>query len=187
MKAIEEKILKEGRVINNEILKVDNFVNHQIDVKLMKEFAQEVKKEFSNVNKILTIETSGIAVAFAVAEAFNDSPLVFAKKNKSKIVDENIYTTEVKSFTKSSVSIVMVSKDYLSPRDNVLIVDDFLAEGNAGLGLIDLCRQSGAHVVGFVAIIEKVFQGGRKRIEEQGIKVFAGASIKDFVNNKPIL
>ena len=188
MKLLEDKILKDGRVINNEILKVDNFVNHQIDVKLMNEFAKEVRKHYKNkeVTKILTIETSGIAVAYAVSEAFNSVPVLFAKKNKSKIVDENIYTTKVKSFTKNQVNEIMVSKEYLTENENILIVDDFLAEGNAGLGLIDLCQQAHANIVGFVAVIEKTFQGGRKRIEDKGIEVFSGARIKAFKDNKPV-
>ena len=188
MKAIEEKILKDGRIIDNDILKVDNFLNHQIDVNLINDFARGVKDFFNDVkvDKVLTIETSGIAVAYAVAEAFNNIPLLFAKKSKSKTVDENVYKTIIKSFTRNIDSEVTVSKLYLNKGERILIVDDFLAEGNAAIGLIDLCRQAGAVPVGFATVIEKIFQGGRNRIEKEGIKVFAGASIRAFENNKPV-
>lgn len=188
MKSIEERILLDGKIINNDIIKVDNFLNHQIDVKLIKEFALGVKEFFNDVevDKILTIETSGIAIAYAVAEAFDNVPLLFAKKSKSKTVGEDIYKTMIKSFTRNIYSEVTVAKPYLTKGERILIVDDFLAEGNAAIGLMDLCRQAGAIPVGFATVIEKAFQGGRKRIKEAGIKVFAGASIKAFVNNKPV-
>ena len=188
MKAIEERILLDGKIINNDIIKVDNFLNHQIDVGLIKEFALGVKEFFNKVkvDKILTIETSGIAIAYAVAEAFDNVPLLFAKKSKSAIVDDNVYATKIKSFTRNTDSEVTVAKLYLTKGERVLIVDDFLAEGNAAMGLIDICQQAGAIPVGFATVIEKAFQGGRQRIEQTGIKVFAGASIKAFVNNKPV-
>ena len=188
MKAIEDRILKDGRIINNDILKVDSFLNHQIDVALMNEFASGVKEFFNKVkvDKILTIETSGIAVAYSVAEAFDNVPLLFAKKSKSAIVDSNVFVTRIKSFTRNTESEVTVSKLYLTKGDRILIVDDFLAEGTAAMGLIDICRQAGAIPVGFVTVIEKSFQGGRARIEKEGVPVFAGASIKAFENNKPI-
>ena len=188
MKSIEEKILRDGQIINNGIIKVDSFLNHQIDIKMLREFADGVKEFFKNVqvDKILTIETSGIAVGYAVAEAFDDIPLVFAKKSKSQTVDENVYLTEIKSFTRNIVSTVTVSKKYISKGDKIIIVDDFLAEGNAAMGLIDICQQAGAKVVGFATVIEKSFQGGRSRIEELGIKVFSGANIKEFKDNKPV-
>ena len=188
MKAIEERILKDGRIINNDILKVDNFLNHQIDVSLVKEFARGVKEFFNKakVDKILTIETSGIAIAFAVAEEFDNVPLLFAKKSKSAIVDNNVFVTKIKSFTRNIDSEVTVSKQYLTKGERVLIIDDFLAEGNAAIGLIDLCKQAGAIPVGFATVIEKSFQGGRNRIEKEGVSVFAGASIKAFVDNKPV-
>ena len=188
MKSIKDKILKDGQIINNNIIKVDSFLNHQIDIKMMREFANGVKEFFKDVevDKILTIETSGIAVAYAVAEAFDDKPLVFAKKSKSQIVDQNVYLTEIKSFTRNLVSTVTVSKKYISKGDRIMIVDDFLAEGNAALGLIDICHQAGAKVVGFATVIEKSFQGGRSRIEQLGIKVFSGAIIKEFKDNKPV-
>ena len=188
MKSIENRILKDGLIIDNDIIKVDSFLNHQIDVALLNEFALGVKEFFNNVkvDKVLTIEASGIAVAYAVSEAFDNALLVFAKKSKSKIVDNNIYVTKIKSFTRNIESEVTVSKKYLTKGERVLIVDDFLAEGNAAIGLIDLCRQAGAIPVGYATVIEKSFQGGRSRIEKEGIKVFAGASIKAFKDNKPV-
>ena len=183
MKLLEEKILKEGKVIDNKVIKVDNFVNHLIDTKIINAFAEEVKKYYSNqrVDKILTVEASGIAIACAVAEAFDGLPFVFARKNKSAIIDDNVYKVEVKSFTQNRVA-----KPFLKKGENILIVDDFLAEGNAAIGLIEMCEQAGANVVGVAVVIEKEFQGGKKRISEKGVKVFAGASIKEFKDNKPV-
>ena len=188
MKLLEEKILKEGKVIDNKIIKVDNFVNHLIDTKIINAFAEEVKKYYSNqrVDKILTVEASGIAIACAVAEAFDGLPFVFARKNKSAIIDDNVYKVEVKSFTQNRVSTITVAKPFLKKGENILIVDDFLAEGNAAMGLIEMCEQAGANVVGVAVVIEKEFQGGKKRISEKGVKVFAGASIKEFKDNKPV-
>ena len=111
---------------------------------------------------------------------------MFAKKSKSKIVDDDVYKTEIKSFTRDITSVVCVSKKYLKKGEKVLIVDDFLAEGNAGMGLIDICKQAGAEVVGFAVAVEKEFQGGSKRIAQKGIRVYSGAVIKRFENNKPI-
>ena len=188
MKLLEEKILKEGVVIDNSILKVDHFINHQIDTKLMDLFAEEVKKCFINsqIDKILTIEASGIAIAYAVSEKFNNLPFVFARKNKSSIIDDNVYKTEIKSFTQNKITTVTVAKNFLKKGERILIVDDFLAEGNAAMGLIDICQQAGAIVVGFADMIEKEFQGGKKRLLNQGVKVYSGAVIKAFKDNKPI-
>ena len=188
MKAIEDKILKDGIVINNDIIKVDSFLNHQIDVKVMREFAFGVKEFFKDIpiDKVLTIETSGIAVAYSVAEVLGDKLIVFAKKSKSAIVDENVYTSSIKSFTRNSISNVTISKRFLLKGERILIIDDFLAEGNAAMGLVDMCNEAGSKVVGYATVIEKAFQGGRKRLEEAGIPVFSGAIIKAFENNKPV-
>ena len=189
MKLLEDRILEDGVIINNDILKVDSFINHQIDVSLVRDLAKEINQEFKDlgVNKILTIETSGIAFAYAVAEEMGNLPLVFGKKRKSITVDENdVYKADIKSFTRNTVSTVTVAHRYLNPGDTVLIVDDFLAEGNASLGLIDLCNQAGAKVVGVAVAIEKGFQPGRKRLEELGLKVYSGANVKAFVDNKPV-
>ena len=187
MKCIEEKILKDGFVINNDILKVDSFLNHQVDPKTIDAFAKAVKKEFANerVDVVLTIETSGIAVAYAVARML-DVPLIFAKKTTSQTTIDDYYEAKIKSFTRNCISNVIVSKRFLKKDMNVLIADDFLAEGNAALGLNKICQDAGAKVVGVTAVIEKVFQGGRQKLEDLGIKVVAGASIKAFKDNKPV-
>ena len=188
MKLLEERILEDGVVINNDILKVDSFINHQIDVSLVRSLAKEINDTFKEygANKILTIETSGIAFAYAVAEEMGNLPLVFAKKSKSAIVDNNVFCAEVKSFTRGFSSNVTVSNRYLKPSDTVLIVDDFLAEGNASLGLINICKQAGAKVVGVAVAIEKSFQPGRRRLESLNLKVYSGAAVRAFVDNKPV-
>lgn len=188
MKLLEQRILEDGIIVNNDILKVDSFINHQIDVSLVRALAKEICAEFKSfgVNKILTIETSGIAFAYAVAEEMGNLPLVFAKKSKSATVDNNVFTSEVKSFTRGFSSNVTVSNKYLKESDTVLIVDDFLAEGNASLGLIDICNQAGAKVVGVAVAIEKGFQPGRNRLEALGLKVYSGACVKAFIDNKPV-
>ena len=188
MKLLEQRILEDGIIINNDILKVDSFLNHQIDVSLTRELAEEIADLFKGlgVNKILTIETSGLPLSFAVAEEMGDLPLVFGKKSKSLTVGNDVYKAEIKSFTRNINSTVTVAQKYLKPSDMVLIVDDFLAEGNASLGLIDLCNQAGAKVVGVAVAIEKGFQGGRNKLEALGLKVYSGANIKAFVDNKPV-
>ena len=188
MKALEKRILKDGIIINNDILKVDSFLNHQIDVALTRDLAKEIAKTFRGfgVNKILTIETSGLPVAFAVAEEMGDLPLVFAKKSKSATVGNDVYKAEIKSFTRNICSTVTVCNKYLNSGDVILIVDDFLAEGNAALGLLDLCNQAGSKVVGVAVEIEKGFQGGRNKLEALGLKVYSGANVKAFVDNKPV-
>ena len=187
MKTLEDRIFNEGVIINNDILKVDSFLNHQIDPILIDELAQDMINFFKDVeiDKVWTIETSGIAIAYAVARIVK-KPIVFAKKSKSATVGNDVYTTEIKSFTRNIVSKVTVSNKYLKANENVLLVDDFLAEGNAALGLIDLCRQAKANIVGFATAIEKGFQGGRKKIEDNGVKVYSGAIIEAFENNKPV-
>ena len=187
MKALEEKIYNEGVIINNDILKVDCFLNHQIDPILIDDLALDIINFFKDkkIDKVLTIETSGIAIAYAVARVLR-VPIVFAKKSKSATVGNDVYTTEIKSFTRNIVSKVTVSDKYLKENEKVLLVDDFLAEGNAAIGLIDLCNQAKAEVVGFATAIEKGFQGGRKKIEAKGIKVYSGAIIKEFKDNKPV-
>jgi len=188
MQELKDKIIKEGIVIGDDILKVGSFINHQIDTDLLFKLGEYFSKKFNNVTKILTIEASGIAFAIGVARYYNNAPVVFAKKSKSKTVDMNqVYQTTVKSFTRGTESIVTVDKVFLNENDNILIVDDFLAEGNAALGLIDLCKQAKANVVGVAAVIEKGFQGGRKKLEELGIHVEAGAIIEKFDNGKVIL
>ena len=188
MKELEERILRDGIIINNDILKVDSFLNHQIDVSLTRALAKEIAELFKGykINKILTIETSGLPLSYAVAEELGDLPLVFGKKSKSLTVGNDVYKAEIKSFTRNINSTVTVAQKYLKPSDTVLIVDDFLAEGNASLGLLDLCNQAGAKVVGVAVAIEKGFQGGRDKLEALGLKVYSGANVKAFIDNKPV-
>ena len=188
MKILEDRILKDGVIINNDILKVDSFLNHQIDVVLTRTLAKEMAETFKDfgVNKVLTIETSGLPIAYAVAEELGNVPLVFAKKSKSLTVGNDVYKAEIKSFTRNIQSTVTVANKYLNSWDVILIVDDFLAEGNAALGLLDLCKQAGAKVVGVAVEIEKGFQGGRDKFEALGLKVYSGANVKAFVDNKPV-
>jgi len=188
MQELKDRIQKDGIVIGEDILKVDSFINHQIDTELLDKICKFLADKFSGVNKILTIEASGIAYAIGVARYFNNAPVVFAKKSKSKTVDmDTVYKTTIKSFTRGIESIVTVDKKYINSNDKILIIDDFLAEGNASLGLIDLCNQANAKVIGVGIVIEKGFQGGRKLIENKGIKVESAAIIDKFENGKAIL
>lgn len=185
MKYVEDKIKADGVILGEDILKVDNFVNHQIDMNFALKVAKYFASKFKDVDKVLTIETSGIVFAALTAMELGNIPLVFAKKSKSKIVDaENLYHAQVKSFTRNTISDVVVDKRFLNKEEKILIVDDFLAEGNAGLGLIDICNQAGAKVIGFASVIEKTFQGGRKKIQDLGIKVVTTAPIKEFNNGQ---
>lgn len=181
MKLLEERILKDGKVFPGNILKVDSFLNHQIDVKLLSEMGKEIRRlyEECGVNKILTIEASGIGIACIVAQYF-ECPVLFAKKTKTKNIAATVYKTKVKSFTHGTEYDVIVSKDFIGEGDRVLIIDDFLAEGNALLGLIDLCRQAGAEVVGCAIAVEKGFQDGRKRVEAKGVRVESLAIVESM-------
>lgn len=178
MKALEEKILKEGKVLPGNILKVGSFLNHQIDVDFTMEMGKEIAGLFANdgVNKILTIETSGIPIAVAAGAAMH-VPVVFAKKHKSSIVSGEVLSTVVHSYTHGTDYTVVVEKDYLSKSDNVLIVDDFLANGKALKGLIDIIAQAGASVAGASCAIEKGFQKGGDELRADGIKVCSLAII----------
>ena len=188
MEKLNEKIINDGFIIGNDILKVDSFINHQIDTQLLDELGRYFATKFKGVNKILTIEASGIAFAVGVARHFGNIPVVFAKKSKSKIVDENnLYTTVVDSFTKGTTNIVSVDRRFLNENDHCLIVDDFLAEGNAAYGLYDICQQAKAHVEGVAIVIEKGFQNGRNRLEALGLRVESAAIIERFENGKVIL
>ena len=161
MKELKERILKDGVVKKGNVLKVDSFLNHQIDVNLLNEMAKEWVKRFEgkNINKILTIEASGIGIACIVAQHF-DVPVVFAKKAKSINLDGSMYIAEVESFTHKTINKVIVSKKYLSEEDHVLIIDDFLANGCALQGLIEITKYAGATVEGIGIAVEKGFQGG---------------------------
>ena len=178
MKLLEERILKDGKIKPGGILKVDSFLNHQIDPALLYEMALELKRLYSGkeINKIFTIEASGIALAIMAGYVFN-CPMVFAKKSKSKNISDELYSVEVESFTHGNTNTVVVSKEYLSPDDKVLIVDDFLATGAALVGLKALVEQAGAEAVGAGIAVEKVFQGGGNALREQGFRVESLAMI----------
>ena len=177
MKALKERILKDGKCFPGGILKVDKFINHQMDPNLMKDIAVELIRRFasSEVNKIITIEASGIAPAIMMGFLLN-LPVVFAKKKKPSTMGDML-TTKVTSFTKQRTYDVVISKEYLGKGDKVLFVDDFLAYGNAAKGIIDLVNQSGAELVGMGFIIEKSFQNGRDYLCRQGVHVESLARI----------
>ncbi len=172
MKLLEEKILQDGIVKEGNVLKVDSFLNHQLDIDLFTEMGKEFKRLFADrpVNKILTIEASGIAIACIAAQQFH-VPVVFAKKAKSINLEGEMYTTKIESFTHKRTYDVIVAKKFLSADDHILIIDDFLANGCAVEGLIDLIRSAGATVEGVGIAIEKGFQQGGKNLRNKGIRV----------------
>ena len=178
MELREQRILTDGKVLPGGILKVDGFLNHQIDPQLLYEMALEFKRLYdgTGINKILTIEASGIAMAAMTGYVFS-CPLVFAKKSKSKNISNDVYSVEVASFTHGNTNTVVVSKEYLSAKDRVLIVDDFLATGAALVGLKALVEQAGGVVVGAGIAVEKVFQGGGDMLRSQGLRVESLAKI----------
>lgn len=173
MNCLEERIVKDGIVREGNVLKVDNFLNHQMDVELFREMGKEWKKRFAdkNINKILTIEASGIGIAAVVALEFGGVPVVFAKKSKSINIDGDMYSAQVESFTHKNTNTVIVSKKYLSEDDHVLIIDDFLANGCALQGLIQIVQSSGATVEGIGIAIEKGFQVGGRLIRNLGYQL----------------
>ena len=181
MKAMEKKILEEGKVLPGGILKVGSFLNQQIDTSFLGEMAKEFARLYADagVNKVLTIESSGIAIAAAVALEMG-VPMVFAKKHKTSNVDGSTYSSVVHSYTHNTDYTVVVSSDYLLPGDRVLLVDDFLANGKALVGLIDLVNQAGATLVGAACAIEKGFQGGGDALRAAGIRVESLAIIESM-------
>ena len=184
IRALEQRILTEGRVLPGEVLKVGSFLNQQIDTKLLKEMGDEVARLFSqsNVTKVLTIESSGIALAYAAAVSLG-VPMVFAKKHKSSNLAGNILTSKVFSYTHQQTYDIMVSADYINSGDNILIVDDFLAMGNALNGLIDIVGQAGASLAGCAIAIEKGFQGGGDALRAKGIRVESLAIIDKMTDD----
>lgn len=182
MKALKERILKDGKCYPGGILKVDKFINHQMDPQLLKQIAIEFIRRYASteINKILTIEASGIAPAIVMGLLL-DLPVVFAKKKQPSTM-ENMLSTTVFSFTKQREYHVVISQDYLNKDDKVLFIDDFLAYGNAAKGIIDLCKQAGCELVGMGFIIEKAFQNGRKVIEEAGVRCESLAIIESLDN-----
>lgn len=184
MKLLEDRILQDGTVLPNNILKVDNFLNHQIDPQLMLAMGRDFANHFADkgINKILTIEISGIAVAMAAAIYLN-VPLVFAKKTASVTLAADLYTAKVTSYTKKTEYTIRVDKKFFTANDNVLIIDDFLATGEALRGMTSICQQAGAKIVGFGIAIEKVFQNGGDYFRKLGYDVYSQAMIENFVNN----
>lgn len=181
MKLMEERILKEGRVLPGDILKVDSFLNHQLDVAFLAEAGKFFYEYFDGrgVNKILTVEASGVALACLTAQYFR-SPVLFAKKAKSSNLDNDLYRSVAHSYTYGTDNTLVVSKQYLTDRDKILIIDDFLATGSAVDGLLDLCAQSGAEVVGIGIGVEKGFQGGGDALRSQGYDVLSLAIIDEM-------
>ena len=172
MELLKERIRKEGRVKAGNVLKVDSFLNHQMDIELFNEMGKEFKRLFADkpINKILTIEASGIGIACIAAQYFN-VPVVFAKKAESINLDGESYVTKIESFTKKRQYDIIVSKKYLSPADHILIIDDFLANGCAVAGLIDIVESAGGTIEGVGIAIEKGFQCGGTLIRTKGVKV----------------
>lgn len=185
MRLLEKKILEEGKVLDGGILKVDGFLNHLVDVPFSTLLGKEIYEHFKNsgVNKILTVEASGIALACLTAQYFN-CPLLIAKKSKSLNISNDVYTAKVYSFTHKTENNIVVSKEYLNSGDKVLIIDDFLANGNACVGLVDIIKQAGAEVKGISCAVEKTHQGGYQKLVDMGIDVYSLARIKDMKDGK---
>lgn len=181
MRLLEERIRKDGVIRGNEVLKVDKFLNHQMDVELFTEIGKEFQRLFEGekITKILTIEASGIGIACVAAQCFG-VPVLFAKKNKTKNIAGDVYTSKVESFTHGRVYDIIVSKEFLKPEDRVLLIDDFLANGAALMGLITLVREAGATLIGAGICIEKAFQPGGQRIREMGVRVESLARVKSM-------
>jgi xanthine phosphoribosyltransferase len=187
MQLLKERILRDGKVKEGNVLKVDSFLNHRMDISLMQEIGKEFRRRFPQpeINKILTIEASGIGIAAIAAQYFNNADVVFAKKTKSKNLDGELYTVQVFSFTRGVPFEVEVSKKYLDQDDCVLIIDDFLANGQALKGLMEIVRQSGARLAGCGIVIEKGFQDGGKLLREQGVNL-QSLAIVDSIDNGAI-
>ena len=181
MNFLEERIQKDGIVKEGNVLKVDSFLNHQMDISLFRQIGEEFKRRFADVpiNKILTIEASGIGIACIVAEYF-DVPVVFAKKSKSINIEGEMYVAEIESFTHKCKNQVIVSRKFLNPEDHVLIIDDFLANGCALQGLISIIGQAGATVEGIGIVIEKGFQSGGRIIRNLGYHLESLAIIEEM-------
>ena len=187
METLEARILKDGYVLGENILKVDSFLTHQVDLHLMKEIGDVFAKKFQDagITKVVTIEASGIARELYTADALG-VPMIFAKKSKNITMNEGILTAEVFSFTKQVTNTVSIASKYLSEKDKVLIVDDFLANGQAAKGLVEIFEQAGAKVEAVGIVIEKSFQEGRGLLEEARIPVFSLARLERFENGKVV-
>ena len=173
MEALKKKILEEGVAIGTEVVKVDHFLNHRLDVRFLESIGREFRSRFAEceIDKILTVEASGIAVACATAQYFGYPPVVFAKKAKPNTMTEGFYEAEARSFTKETVSKLRVSDKFLEKGERVLVIDDFMAHGEASMALAKIVEQAGGHVVGIGAVIEKGFQGGSRKLRDSGYRV----------------
>ena len=185
MRILEDRIKKDGRFLGNNVLKVDSFLNHQVDPDLMLIIGKEFYKRFKNekISKILTVESSGISPALITGLQFH-VPIIFARKHQSLTLNDNLYTSTVYSYTKKVNNKISISNKFLTSKDHVLIIDDFLANGQAVEGLIDIIKQSGATLCGVGIVIEKTFQKGRKLLDKRGIRVESLARIKNFDNDE---
>ena len=188
MESLGRKVKEDGVVIDEKILKVDGFLNHQIDAKLMNDVGKTFYESFKDagITKILTIEASGIAPAIMASFHF-DVPCLFAKKAKPSTLKDGFYSTDIHSFTKNKTSTVIVSEEFLDPDDKVLIIDDFLANGDASLGLNDIVKQANATTVGVGIVVEKSFQNGRQRLEDAGLYVSSLCKVASLKGNKVTL
>lgn len=182
LKLLEDRIVKDGIVKPGNVLKVDSFLNHQMDISLFNDMGKEFKRLFNDtpINKILTIEASGIGIACVAAQYFDNVPVVFAKKSQTVNIDGEVYSTRIESFTHKRVYDVILSKKYLSSKDHVLIIDDFLANGCALNGLLDIAQKAGATVEGVGIAVEKGFQRGGELIRQKGIRVESLAIIESM-------
>ncbi|MPM41462.1 Xanthine phosphoribosyltransferase [bioreactor metagenome] len=181
MELLEQRIRRDGKIKGGDVLKVDSFLNHQMDVRLFEEIGKEFRRLFEGeqVTKILTIEASGIGIACIAALQF-DCPVIFAKKSKTKNIAGDVYTTKVESFTHGKVYDIIVAKEFLRSEDRVLIIDDFLANGSALMGLVQLVRDAGATLVGAGIAVEKAFQPGGQLVRENGVRVESLARISSM-------
>lgn len=185
MKTLQEKIIKDGRVLSESVLKVDSFLNHQIDPLLMQQIGEEFANRFreAGITKILTLESSGIAPSLMTGIEL-DVPVIFGRKRQSLTLVDDLYSTKVYSFTKETTSDISISREYITEDDVVLIIDDFLANGQAALGLIDLVNQTGAKLAGIGIVIEKGFQDGGQMLRERGYRVESLAIIEALKDGK---
>jgi len=188
VESLGQKVKEDGVVIDEKILKVDGFLNHQIDAKLMNDVGKIFYESFKDagITKILTIEASGVAPAIMASFHF-DVPCLFAKKAKPSTLKDGFYSTDIHSFTKNKTSTVIVSEEFLGPDDKVLIIDDFLANGDASLGLNDIVKQANATTVGVGIVVEKSFQNGRQRLEDAGLYVSSLCKVASLKGNKVTL
>ncbi|QAY65330.1 xanthine phosphoribosyltransferase [Paenibacillus protaetiae] len=185
MDILKQKIIEHGDVLSNDVLRLDALINHQVDPKLVMEMGKEFARIFAGeqITKVITIESSGIPAAFATALQL-EVPMVFARRKKTLIADPDAYCERVPSFTKGIVTDIMVSKEYLSPNDRLLFIDDIIANGDAARGLVKIIERSGAHLVGLGVVVEKTFQSGGKSLREQGVRLEPLVRISSLSNGE---